>query len=68
MTLGEAIRQERQKRKWTQKDVVNKCDKEVSISYLSELERGVKTNPSAKVLSKLSLALKLNIDYFCKYL
>ncbi|MEN8698504.1 helix-turn-helix domain-containing protein [Bacillus infantis] len=33
----------------------------ISKSYLSNIERGVKSNPSIEILSKISLALGVNI-------
>lgn len=51
-SLGEELREAREKAGYTLKEVENKVG--VSNSYLSELERNIKTNPSNELLKKLS--------------
>ena len=51
-TLGEELKEAREKAGFTLKEVEEKVG--VSNSYLSELERNIKTNPSNELLKKLS--------------
>ncbi|HZR44455.1 MAG TPA: helix-turn-helix transcriptional regulator [Ktedonobacteraceae bacterium] len=57
-TIGKVIRQERQYRHWTIKELGDKAG--LSEIYVGEIERGQKY-PSAKVLESLASALELNI-------
>ncbi len=61
MDMGKKIRYYREKYKLKIKDLHEKTD--LSISYISEIERGVK-NPTLETLSKLSNALGVNISEF----
>ena len=49
--LGEKLRKARRKAGYTLKEVEEKIG--ISNSYLSELERGIKNNPSNDLLNKL---------------
>ena len=51
-TLGEKLKKSREKAGYTLKEVEEKIG--VSNSYLSELERNIKTNPSNELLKKLA--------------
>lgn len=47
---------------------LNKLSKQTGISksYLSFLERGIKSNPSLEILNKIAEALNVDIDYLIK--
>ncbi len=57
-TIGKVIRQERQERRMTIKDLGDKAG--LSEIYVGEIERGQKY-PSAKVLESLATALELDM-------
>lgn len=57
-TIGKVIRQERQERRMTIKDLGDKAG--LSEIYVGEIERGQKY-PSAKVLESLAAALELDM-------
>ncbi|QUW23153.1 helix-turn-helix transcriptional regulator [Sporosarcina sp. Marseille-Q4063] len=59
--LGSAIKEIRQQNKMTLKNLSE--DTELSISFLSQLERG-KSSATLKSLKKISLALGVNPSYF----
>lgn len=64
-TLGKVIRQERQARHLTIKELGDKAG--ISEIYLGEIERGQKY-PSAKVLESLAQALEIEIAEFFELL
>jgi transcriptional regulator with XRE-family HTH domain len=57
--IGRVIRQERQNRQWTMKELGEKAG--ISEIYVGEIERGQKY-PSAKVLESLAQALELDLS------
>ncbi|WP_127112622.1 helix-turn-helix domain-containing protein [Shimia sediminis] len=59
--LGNLIRNCRQKRKLTLKELCNQAG--VSVGYLSQVERGNAT-PSLGTLAQIARALDLGLDYF----
>lgn len=59
--LGSSIKEIRQQKKMTLKDLSEET--ELSISFLSQLERG-KSSATLKSLKKISLALGVNPSYF----
>ncbi|WP_102399507.1 helix-turn-helix domain-containing protein [Haloimpatiens massiliensis] len=57
--LGKAIKQIREKKGLTQKQLSD--DSGISISYIQQLEYGKKENPSTEILKKISEALGVSI-------
>ncbi len=64
-TVGKVIRQERQERHFTIKELGDKAG--ISEIYMGEIERGQKY-PSAKVLESLARSLGLQLDEFLELL
>lgn len=64
-TVGRVIRQERQSRGLTIKELGEKAG--LSEIYVGEIERGQKW-PSAKVLESLATALELDLSDFLEYM
>lgn len=60
--LGQRIRQARQTRNVTAAQLAERIG--VSANYISELERGVKKNPSMNVISGMAEVLGVPVDYF----
>ncbi|MGZ4134516.1 MAG: helix-turn-helix domain-containing protein [Tumebacillaceae bacterium] len=60
--LGQRIRQARQSRNVTGAQLAEKIG--VSANYISELERGIKKNPSMNVISGMAEVLGYPVDYF----
>ncbi|MCX7571486.1 helix-turn-helix transcriptional regulator [Tumebacillus sp. DT12] len=60
--LGSRIRRARQTRRVTAAQLAEHIG--VSANYISELERGVKKNPSMQVIAKMSDVLDFPVDYF----
>lgn len=60
--LGERIRRARQSRNITGAQLAGCIG--VSANYISELERGVKKNPSMQVIAGLAEVLGCPVDYF----
>jgi transcriptional regulator with XRE-family HTH domain len=60
--LGQRIRQARQSRNVTAAQLAERIG--VSANYISELERGIKKNPSMNVISGMADVLGLPVDYF----
>lgn len=61
MNLGEKIKYVRTSKKLSLNKLSKEC--ELSITYLSEIERSVK-NPSLKSLEKIAKVLNLDTSYF----
>lgn len=59
--IGERIKEQRIKSKMTQEDLAERLD--VSIGYVSQVERGV-TKISLDLLGKVSSILKSDVAYF----
>lgn len=54
-------------RTWTNREVVTRCRAEgweLSESHLSELRRGVKTNPTLRTLSAIAWFFQIRVGYF----
>jgi transcriptional regulator with XRE-family HTH domain len=54
-------------REWRNTEVIEACraaGRDLSASHLSELRRGIKTNPSVRVLDALAWFFKLRAGYF----
>ncbi|SHI91291.1 Transcriptional regulator, contains XRE-family HTH domain [Clostridium amylolyticum] len=62
--IGKNIRKLRQSRKLTLSALANKIS--VSVGYLSDIEKGNKTNPSLEFLTKLADALEVPLDYLTR--
>lgn len=62
--IGIRIKELRQKKGYSITELARLAD--VSKSYLSQIERGLQTNPSLQFLYKLSVPLDTDIDYFLK--
>lgn len=60
INVGEKIRSERNKAGWTQTELARRAD--ITPSALSQIESGDRY-PSTQVLTKLSSALSVSIDY-----
>jgi XRE family transcriptional regulator, master regulator for biofilm formation len=60
--IGSKIKEMRQKRGYSLSELAKQAD--VSKSYLSQIERGLQSNPSLQFLHKISVPLGTNIDYF----
>jgi len=60
--LGQRIRQARLSRGVTGAQLAEHIG--VSANYISELERGIKKNPSMQVVAGLSDVLRFPVDYF----
>lgn len=64
MTLGENIKIIRSFRNLTLSKLAKKVS--VSVGYLSDIEKGKKTNPSMNFLSKIAEALDVPLDYLLR--
>ena len=62
-TVGDRIRQQRQKLGYTQERLATEAD--MSKGFLSEVETGTR-NPSAEYLLRIANALHLSLDYLMK--
>lgn len=62
-TVGERIRQQRQKLGYTQERLASEAD--MSKGFLSEVETGTR-NPSAEYLLRMANALGVSLDYLMK--
>lgn len=62
MELGQRIRQARQARHVTAAQLAERIG--VSSNYVSELERGIKKNPSMQVIAGMAEVLGYPVDYF----
>lgn len=60
--LGQRIRQARQARHVTAAQLAEQIG--VSANYISELERGIKKNPSMQVIAGMADVLGYPVDYF----
>ncbi|HEU4965317.1 MAG TPA: helix-turn-helix transcriptional regulator [Bacilli bacterium] len=60
--LGQRIKRARQARGVTGAQLAEQIG--VSANYISELERGVKKNPSMQVVSGMADVLRFPVDYF----
>ena len=60
--VGKRIKRLRQKKGYSISELAKFAS--VSKSYLSQLERGLQTNPSLQFLRKIAIALDSNVDYF----
>lgn len=60
LMFGERLRRLRRLRGMSQADLASKA--EMSPSYLSDLERGVRGAPTAPVLEKLADSLRVSVD------
>jgi transcriptional regulator with XRE-family HTH domain len=58
-TLGSRVRARRQRLGWTLKDLADKTD--LSVPYLSDIERGNVVNPTLETLTTLADALDLTL-------
>lgn len=58
--IGETIKQIRQRKGYSISKLAKMAD--VSKSYLSEMERGIQTNPSVEFLKKISLSLDTSLE------
>lgn len=63
ITMGDRIRDVRKKRDLTQEQLAEKLD--ITISYLSEIERGLKL-PSFPLFLKIVEVLDVSADYLIK--
>ena len=63
LTMGDRIKETRRKHHWTQDQLAEKVD--VSLEYISEIERGLKT-PSMQVFIKLVEVLDVSADYLLR--
>ena len=61
--MGDRIKETRRKHHWTQDQLAEKVD--VSLEYISEIERGLKT-PSMQVFIKLVEVLDVSADYLLR--
>ncbi len=61
MKLGENIRRIRETKGWTQEQLAEKA--ELDISYLGQIERGLRTSPGLKIVQKLANALEVELGY-----
>ena len=61
MSLGQRVRQQRQRLGMSQQDLAEKTL--IQQTLISRIERGTNTNPHADVLKRLALALRCSIDY-----
>jgi transcriptional regulator with XRE-family HTH domain len=61
-SLGSKLKTLRHKRRWTQKELSDRCG--ISTPHISSIERG-KRNPSLQYAIKLSEALDVPVQYFC---
>lgn len=59
--IGERIREMRERRGWSTYKLSKVA--RVASGYLSEVENGVKKNPSAVVLARIAKALETSVDY-----
>lgn len=59
-TLGERIRARRQRKKWTLKDLARETD--LSVPYLSDIERDVDANPTLRNLERIASALGTSVS------
>lgn len=64
MKVGELIRIKRQEKHYTLETVANEV--EVSINYISKLEKGKNRNPSDDIIVKLARTLELDEDSLFK--
>ncbi|WP_110928190.1 XRE family transcriptional regulator [Bacillus massiliglaciei] len=58
--IGEKIKELREKRGYSLSKLAQMAD--VSKSYLSQIERGLKNNPSVQFLEKVSVPLKISAE------
>lgn len=63
LTMGDRIRECRRKHNWTQDQLAEKVD--ISLAYISELERGLKM-PSMPLFIKLVEVLDVSADYLLR--
>ena len=61
--LGARIRYLRQQKNWSMEDLA--LEAEINRNYLGDLERG-KRNPTLKILTKIAIALEVNLDELFK--
>ena len=61
MHIGERIKRERDKRRYTQAELAERAG--VKQSLISRLESGLRTNPGADVVKGLAKALGCTADY-----
>ncbi|WP_043933679.1 helix-turn-helix domain-containing protein [Bacillus sp. EB01] len=59
--LGSRIKEMRERKGYSISELAKLAD--VSKSYLSQIERGVQTNPSLQVLNKVAVTLGTTIEY-----
>lgn len=59
--LGLVIHMLRRRKGWTQAELARRVD--TSGEYISQLETGARTNPSAQLLTRLAVALDTTPDY-----
>lgn len=62
--LGDNIKSIRMEKKLGINETARKAG--ISPSYLSDIEKGNKTNPSTEVLEKIATALEVNVEDFFK--
>jgi XRE family transcriptional regulator, master regulator for biofilm formation len=60
--IGKKIKEMRKEKGYSLSELAKQA--EVSKSYLSQIERGLQSNPSLLFLQKISGPLETNIDYF----
>lgn len=60
MSIGESIRFFRLQKELSLTELASRCD--ITISYISSVERGVQSNPSVGVLKKIAKELDIPID------
>lgn len=63
--IGETIKQIRQRKGYSISKLAKTAD--VSKSYLSEIERGIQTNPSLQFLKKISISLDTSLEGLLEY-
>lgn len=59
-TLGQRLRYLREAQEWTLEEVANAAD--ISVSYLSQLEREEKVDPSARFVQRLAKQLRVSME------
>lgn len=61
--IGQKIKEQREKKGWTQEQLSEKAD--IHVSYVGQIERGLR-HPSLKVLFKIADALSIKVEELFK--
>ena len=60
--IGEEIKKARKQKKWTQKKLAEELG--ISVSYVQQLENGIKSNPSFSIITDMCKKLDIDIERY----